>query len=72
MHTPLKVGDRVENAVFGPGTVTGFAFNEGEGESVCVVFDTANTGITRVAQILSRYQLQRVRGTRHGVIQVGR
>ena len=40
MNTPMRVGDRVESGAYGPGTVEGFGFCEGEGEHGRVLFDS--------------------------------
>ena len=68
VSTPLRIGDRVENAISGPGTVEGFGYTDGEGEHVRVLFDSCPLEVRR----FSRHQLQRVRGTTDGVISVGR
>jgi hypothetical protein len=39
MNTPLRIGDRVEHAAKGKGTVEGFEFPEGKGEHVRVLWD---------------------------------
>ena len=67
MNTPMRVGDRVESGAYGPGTVEGFGFCEGEGEHVRVLFDSCPTDVVT----MMRHELQRVRGTTAGVIQVG-
>jgi hypothetical protein len=67
MHTPLRIGDRVENAVYGSGTVEGFGYKPGCGEHVCVLWDADPLTVATIY----RYRLQRVRGNVGGAVQVG-
>ena len=68
MNTPMRAGDRVESGAYGPGTVEGFGYREGEGEHIRVLFDSCPTDVIATM----RHELQRVRGTVDGALQVGR
>ena len=56
MNTPIRIGDRVHNAVYGSGTVEGFAYPEGRGEHVRVLWDTDPLA----GGMIQRFRLQRI------------
>ena len=56
MNTPIRIGDRVHNAVYGSGTVEGFDYPEGRGEHVRVLWDTDPLAVGAI----QRFRLQRI------------
>ena len=56
MNTPIRIGDRVHNAVYGSGTVEGFYYPEGLGEQVVVVWDQSAPEVAWIG----RYRLRRI------------
>ena len=56
MNTPIRIGDRVHNGVYGSGTVEGFGYEEGRGQHVRVLWDTDPLAVG----MIQRFRLQRI------------